>query len=160
VDSIRGDWGGKPYQDCIAAVDYVLAKYQYLDPERMGALGASYGGYMVNWINGHTEKFKVLVNHDGIFSLKGLFYSTEEIWFPEWEFGAPFVSTEQYDKWSPDNFIKDWKTPTLVIHGTTSLLCCIVKSLLSLSYLCNYLGSTDFRVCETEGISTFTALQR
>jgi dipeptidyl aminopeptidase/acylaminoacyl peptidase len=82
VDSIRGDWGGKPYEDCLAAVDFVLAKYSYLDPERVAALGASYGGYMINWINGHTNRFKCLVNHDGIFSLKGLYYATEEIWFP------------------------------------------------------------------------------
>jgi dipeptidyl aminopeptidase/acylaminoacyl peptidase len=82
VDSITGDWGGKPYEDCMLAVDYILDLYPYLNPDRIGALGASYGGYMINWINGHTKRFKCLVNHDGIFSLKGLYYTTEELWFP------------------------------------------------------------------------------
>jgi dipeptidyl aminopeptidase/acylaminoacyl peptidase len=79
---IIGDWGGKPYQDCIAAVDYTLQQYSYLDAARVGALGASYGGYMINWINGHTDRFKCLVNHDGLFSLKSMYFSTEELYFP------------------------------------------------------------------------------
>ena len=93
---------------------------------------------MINWINGHTKKFKCLVNHDGIFSLNNLYYTTEELWFPEYEFGGvPWVEKDAYARWSPDLFISDWQTPTLVIQG-----------------------GKDYRVCETESISTFTALQR
>lgn len=119
------------------AVEYVLLKYSYLDRDRVGALGASYGGFMINWINGHTDFFKCLVNHDGIFSTRALYFTTEEIWFPEWEFGTPWEKSEEYSKFSPDLFVQNWKTPCLVIQG-----------------------SKDFRVCETEGVSTFTALQR
>jgi len=138
TDSIRGDWGGQPFRDCLAGVDYILAQKKYLSPTRVGALGASYGGYMINWLNGHTNRFKCLVNHDGIFSLKNLYYTTEELWFPEYEFGLPFgASSGAADKWSPDAFIGEWQTPTLVIQG-----------------------GKDYRVVETEGIATFTALQR
>ena len=80
VIPLIGTGGGKPFEDCMAAVDFALSKYPYLDPDRLAALGASYGGYMINWINGHTDRFKCLVNHDGIFSLKSLSYSTEETW--------------------------------------------------------------------------------
>jgi dipeptidyl aminopeptidase/acylaminoacyl peptidase len=120
-------------------VQYILGQYSYLDADRVGALGASYGGYMINWINGHNESglFKCLVNHDGIFSLRNLYYTTEELWFPEFEFGLPWVEKEMYDRWSPDSFVEKWNTPTLVIQG-----------------------GKDYRVCDTEGISTFTALQR
>lgn len=137
TDSIRGDWGGKPFQDCMAAVDYALGRFSYLDSSRVAALGASYGGYMINWINGHTDRFKCLVNHDGIFSLRSLYYTTEELFFPEWEFGLPWSDSEVYAKWSPDSFIAQWATPTLVIQG-----------------------GKDYRVGEAEGLSTFTALQR
>lgn len=145
TDSIRGDWGGQPYRDIMAAVDFALAHFPYLSPDRLGALGASYGGYMINWINGHTNRFKCLVNHDGIFSLRALYYTTDELWFPEWEFGLPFalansaqVSTDSdYDKFSPERFVHEWRTPCLVIQG-----------------------GRDYRVVETEAIATFTALQR
>jgi dipeptidyl aminopeptidase/acylaminoacyl peptidase len=95
---------------------------------------------MINWINGHSNIFKCLVNHDGIFDLRGLYYSTEELWFPEWEFGLPWANADaltQYDKWSPARFLTEWQTPTLVIQG-----------------------GKDYRVVETESISTFTVLQR
>jgi dipeptidyl aminopeptidase/acylaminoacyl peptidase len=82
TDSIRGDWGNGPYQDCLLGVDYILREHRYLDTTRVAGLGASYGGYMMNWMNGHTDRFKCLVNHDGIFSLRALFYVTEELWFP------------------------------------------------------------------------------
>ena len=82
TDSIRNDWGGKPFDDCMLGVDSILKHYQYLDNNNVAALGASYGGYMMNWINGHTNRFKCLVNHAGIFSTKNLFYTTEELWFP------------------------------------------------------------------------------
>mmetsp|Transcript_4915 Transcript_4915/g.7492 ORF Transcript_4915/g.7492 Transcript_4915/m.7492 type:complete len:766 (+) Transcript_4915:67-2364(+) len=137
VDSIRGDWGGQPFRDCIAGVDFILKQKPYLDRLRVGALGASYGGYMINWINGHSDMFKCLVNHDGIFDLRSLYYSTEELWFPEWEFGLPWENAAVYEKWSPSTYLKNWNTPTLVIQG-----------------------GKDYRVVETEGLSTFTALQR
>eukprot|EP01034_Spumella_vulgaris_P023629 gene23629-29868_t len=136
-DSIRNDWGGKPFDDIMRGTDFILEKFSYLDASRTAALGPSYGGYMINWINGHTDRFKCLVNHDGIFSLRSQYFSNEELWFPEWEFGLPWERPEEYLKWSPDTYVAEWKTPTLVIHG-----------------------GRDYRVCETEGIATFTALQR
>jgi dipeptidyl aminopeptidase/acylaminoacyl peptidase len=142
TDSIKTDWGGQPYRDAIEAVDYILGQKAYLDSSRVGAMGASYGGYMMNWINGHNDRFKCLVNHDGIFNLKALYYSTEEVFFPEWEFGFPWDNSgdrgaKEYDKWNPMEFISEWKTPTLVIQG-----------------------GIDHRIVESEGLSTFTALQR
>ena len=139
TDSIHGQWGGAPYMDCLAAVDAVTDRYKYIDPDRVGAAGASYGGYMVNWMNGNTERFKCLVNHDGIFDLKSFYFATEELYFPEWEFGMPWSdsSSREYGKWSPSQYVEQWKTPCLVIHG-----------------------GKDYRVVESEGIATFTALQR
>jgi hypothetical protein len=100
TDSIRGDWGGAPFDDLMLGVDATLAKFAYLDPERVGALGASYGGFMMNWINGHTNRFKCLVNHDGPFSSHSMYYSTEELWFMEWEFhGLPWENPTCYDQW-------------------------------------------------------------
>lgn len=137
-DSINNDWGGKPFTDLMLGVDHVLQKYEWLDEKRMAALGGSYGGYMVNWINGHTDRFKALVCHAGIFNLTSLYYATEELFFPEWEFNGPAYDQEEaYEKWSPHKYVKNWKTPTLVIQG-----------------------GKDYRVVETEALSTFTALQR
>jgi dipeptidyl aminopeptidase/acylaminoacyl peptidase len=138
-DSIRGDWGGQPYRDCLEAVRSLLNHKSYLNSTKVGALGASYGGYMINWINGHHPPgmFQCLVNHDGIFDLKSLYYSTEELWFPEWEFGLPWESNSGYDAANPSLHVAQWRTPTLVIQG-----------------------GKDHRVVETEGLSTFTALQR
>jgi dipeptidyl aminopeptidase/acylaminoacyl peptidase len=138
TDSISGDWGGKPYEDLMKGLDYALANYDWLDSNRVAALGASYGGWMINWINGHTKRFKCLVNHDGGFDEFANYFTTEELWFPEWEFkGLPWEKPELYDKFSPSRYIKDWRTPTLVIHG-----------------------ANDFRLVDAEGIATFTALQR
>lgn len=81
-DSINRDWGGKPYEDIMRGLDFVLQTYPYLNPDRVAALGASYGGYMMNWINGHTDRFRCLVNHAGIFSLRSLYFNTEELFFP------------------------------------------------------------------------------
>jgi dipeptidyl aminopeptidase/acylaminoacyl peptidase len=104
----------------------------------MVAAGGSYGGYMVDWMLGHTQRFKALVSHAGVYDLRSEFGATEELWFPLWEFnGAPWDNPESYAKWSPSYFVKDFHTPTLVIHG-----------------------EQDFRVPSTQGISTFTALQR
>jgi dipeptidyl aminopeptidase/acylaminoacyl peptidase len=136
--SISRDWGGKPYVDIMKGLDFLLEKYPWIDAKRACALGASYGGYMVNWIEGHTDRFACLVNHDGIFSNLASYYNTEELWFSEWEMnGTPYDNPSGYEKWSPDRFVKNWKTPMLVIHG-----------------------GKDYRVVDTEGISTFTALRR
>jgi len=138
TDSISGDWGGKPFEDLMKGLDYALATYKWLDPERVGALGASFGGWMINWINGHTNRFKCLVNHDGGFDEFVSYFTTEELWFPEWEFkGLPWEHPDLYLKFSPSRYVANWQTPTLVIHG-----------------------AKDYRVVETEGIATFTALQR
>ena len=137
TDEIRDDWGGKAYQDLMKAVDHVLT-LGYVDPDRMAAGGASYGGYMVNWIAGHTDRFKCLVSHAGTFNLTSMYGVTEELWFPEWELkGSPWTNRQSYDQWSPDHFVKNFRTPMLVIHG-----------------------ELDFRVPVGEGFQLFTALQR
>ena len=138
TDAIRNDWGGAPYEDIMKGLDSALAKYPYLDKSRMVALGASYGGFMINWLNGNTDRFKALVCHDGNLDETTAYYDTEELWFPEWEHGGtPWDNPEAYSKHSPMKLVKNWKTPTLVIHG-----------------------GKDFRVVDTQGMSTFTALQR
>ncbi len=138
TDAISGDWGGAPYEDLMAGLDAALAKYTWMDKTRVAALGASYGGYMINWINGKTDRFKALVCHDGNLDERMAYYNTEELWFPEWEHGGvPWEKPEGYTKHNPIDFVKNWKTPTLVIHG-----------------------GQDFRVVETQGMATFTALQR
>lgn len=138
TDSISGDWGGKPFEDLMKGLDYALATYPWLDGNRLAGLGASYGGWMVNWINGHTDRFKCLVNHDGGFDEFSSYFATDELWFPEWEFGGtPWERPELYEKFSTGRYVANWKTPTLVIHG-----------------------AKDYRLTDTEGISTFTALQR
>lgn len=136
IDDINGDWGGKPYDDIMAVVDAVAA-LKYVDPDKMAAAGASYGGYMIDWILGHTTRFKALVSHDGVFDLRSEAGSTEELWFPIWEFhGMPWDNPDLYAKWSPSYFVKDFKTPTLVIQG-----------------------EEDFRVPLSQGLQLFTALQ-
>lgn len=139
TDSIRGDWGGKPLEDLKKGLDAATAKYPWLDGDRVGALGASYGGYMINWIAGNwSDRFKCLVCHDGNLCERMAYYDTEELWFPEWDhMGTPWENPEHYEKHNPINFVKNWKTPMLVIHG-----------------------SLDYRVVDTQGIGTFNALQR
>jgi dipeptidyl aminopeptidase/acylaminoacyl peptidase len=138
TDAIRGDWGGAPYTDLMMGLDEALKKYTWLDGKRMAALGASYGGYMINWIAGHTDRFDALVCHDGNLDERMAYFDTEELWFPEWEHGGtPWDNPEGYSKHNPIDFVKNWKTPMLVIHG-----------------------GNDFRVVDTQGMSTFTALQR
>jgi len=137
VEEISGDWGGKAYVDIMNGVD-LLAKMPEVDGARIGAAGASYGGYMVDWILGHTDRFKALVTHAGVYNLESEYGVTEELWFPEWEFGGnPWDNPEQYEKWSPHRFVKSFKTPTLVSHG-----------------------ELDFRVPIDQGLQLFTALQR
>ena len=138
TDANRGDWGHGPYSDLMAGLEHVLATTDYVDPKRMCALGASYGGYMVNWIAGQDHPFQCLVNHDGDFDLVGAYFNTEELWFPEWEMtGTPWEKREVYERNNPARFVDRWKTPMLVVQG-----------------------SLDFRVIESEGLSTFNALQR
>ena len=138
TDAISGDWGGAPYDDLMMGLDAALAKYSWLDGTHAAALGASFGGYMINWINGKTDRFKALVCHDGNNDERGAYLGTEELWFPEWEHGGvPWEKPEGYAKHEPFELIKNWKTPTLVVHG-----------------------GLDFRIPETAGIGTFTALQR
>jgi len=138
-DAIRGDWGGKPLIDLQKGLAAALEKYPWMDGDRIGALGASFGGYMINWIAGNwSDRFKCLVNHDGNLDERMAYYDTEELWFPEWDHeGTPWTNPEGYEKQNPVNFVKNWKTPMLVIHG-----------------------QYDYRVAVTQGISTFNALQR
>ena len=138
VDAINGDWGGAPYEDLMKGLDAAIAKYPWLDGKNAVALGASYGGFMINWINGNTDRFKALVCHDGNNDERSAYLATEELWFPEWEHGGtPWDKPAGYAKDEPFDLIKNWKTPTLVVHS-----------------------GQDFRVVETEGMATFTALQR
>ncbi len=136
IDDINGDWGGKPYDDIMAVADTV-AKLPYVDPDKMAAAGGSYGGYMVDWILGHTERFKALVSHAGVYDLRSMFGATEELWFPQWEFhGAPWENPDLYAKLSPSFYANQFRTPTLVVGG-----------------------ERDFRVPYTQSLQLFTALQ-
>ncbi len=138
TDAISGDWGGAPYEDLMLGLDAALAKFPWLDGTRAAALGASYGGFMINWINGHTDRFKALVCHDGNIDERMAYFDTEELWFPEWDHGGvPWDKADGYQKHNPIDHVKNWKTPTLVVHG-----------------------GLDYRVVDTQGMSTFTALQR
>jgi dipeptidyl aminopeptidase/acylaminoacyl peptidase len=138
TDSISGDWGGKPYEDLMKGLDYIEKTYPFIDKNREAALGASYGGYMANWVLGHTDRFKCIVSHDGVFNTESAYGTTEELWFNEWEFkGPPWKNRELYRKWSPHLFAEKFKTPTLVIHG-----------------------QLDFRLDVSEGFQLFTTLQR
>jgi len=138
-DSIRGDWGGKPLEDLKKGLAAALDRYPWMDGDKVAALGASFGGYMINWIAGNwPERFRCLVNHDGNLDERFAYFDTDELWFPEWDhIGTPWDNAESYEKHNPMNFVKNWKTPMLVIHG-----------------------GLDFRVPETQGLATFNALQR
>ncbi len=139
TDAITGDWGGKPLVDLQKGWAAALQKYAFLDASRSCALGASYGGWMINWIAGQwPDGFNCLVNHDGVFDNRSMFYTTEELWFVEWEFGGPQYDNPQgYEKQNPLNHIDRWQTPMLVVHG-----------------------ANDFRVPLDQGLAAFTALQR
>ena len=138
TDAINGDWGGAPYEDLMKGLDAALEQFPFLDKERCTALGASYGGYMINWINGQTDRFRALVCHAGNLDERMAYYDTEELWFPEWEHGGvPWERPEGYLEHNPIDHVAKWATPTLVIHG-----------------------ANDLRVVDTQGMSTFTALQR
>jgi dipeptidyl aminopeptidase/acylaminoacyl peptidase len=139
TDSINKDWGGKPLVDLQKGLAAAEQKFSWLDGSRACALGASYGGFMVNWIAGQwSDRFRCLVNHDGIFDQRMMYYATEELWFPEWEHGATqFDDPQTYERFNPAVHVKAWRTPMLVIHG-----------------------EQDFRVPYDQGLATFTALQR
>lgn len=138
TDQISRDWGGRPYEDLMKGLDYALATYDFIDAGHIAAAGASYGGYMMAWMLGHTDRFDCIVDHDGVYDLPSMYGGTEELWFPEWEFGGPpWEGTDDYVKFSPSTYAKNFKTPTLVVHG-----------------------QLDFRVPVTQGMQLFTALQR
>ncbi len=138
TDAIRGEWGGACYRDLERGFDHVLETFPFCDPERTAAAGASFGGFMVNWIAGHTDRFRCLVSHDGIFNTEMMDWATDELWFTEWEFeGAPWENPEAYRRWSPHLHVESMKTPMLVIQG-----------------------EQDFRCPASEGLNLFTALQR
>lgn len=138
TNAISGDWGGAPYKDLMNAVDYSLNNFDFIDKNNTFAAGASYGGYMIDWIEGHTDRFNALVSHDGTYDLTSMYGTTEELWFTEWEFkGTPWKNPELYKKWSPSNYIQNAKTPMLIVQG-----------------------ANDFRVPEGQSFELFTALQR
>jgi dipeptidyl aminopeptidase/acylaminoacyl peptidase len=144
VDGVNGDWGGKPFTDLMTGLDYAEQHYPFIDKNRECALGASYGGYMANWILGHTDRFKCIVSHDGMFNAESAYGTTEEMWFNEWEFkGHPWDyygkpdSENPFRKWSPMLSAKNFKTPTLVVHG-----------------------QLDYRLDVSEGFQLFDTLQR
>ena len=119
-------------------LDYAEKTYSFIDKDRECALGASYGGYAINWIEGHTTRFKCLVSHDGMFNTESAFGTTEELWFNEWEFkGTPWTNREMYRKWSPHLSATNFKTPMLVVHG-----------------------QLDYRLDVSEGFQLFTTVQR
>jgi dipeptidyl aminopeptidase/acylaminoacyl peptidase len=139
IDAVNGDWGGAPYEDLMKGLDYAEQTYPFIDKNRECALGASYGGYMINWILGHTDRFKCLVSHDGMFNAESAWGTTEELWFNDWEFkGTPYNDDNRklYRKWSPHEYAKNFKTPTLVIHG-----------------------QLDYRLDVSQGFDLFTTLQ-
>ena len=138
TDAINGDWGGAPFEDLMKGLDYAEQHYSFIDKDHECALGASYGGYMANWILGHTNRFKCIVSHDGTFNTESAYGATEELWFPQWEFqGTPWTNPEMYQKWSPHLSAPNFKTPTLVVHG-----------------------QLDYRLDVSQGFDLFTALQR
>ena len=139
TDAISEHWGDRPREDLQKGWAAAQERYSFLDGDNACALGASYGGYMINWIAGRwSDEFKCLVNHDGVFDVRGMRYSTEELWFTEWEYGGtPWENPEGYERFNPVNHVDQWKTPMLVIQG-----------------------DRDFRIPTAQGLSTFTALQR
>ena len=142
VNEISADWGGKAYTDIMNGVADMVRRSPFIDKTRIGAAGASYGGYMIDWIEGHNNdprfQFKVLVSHDGVYNLESMYGATEELWFTDWEFkGTPWTNPMMYARWSPNKFVNNFKTPILIIHG-----------------------ELDYRVPIGESLQLFTAVQR
>lgn len=137
-DAVSRDWGGLPYRDLMKGLDVALEKYPFIDGERLSAAGASYGGYMINWIAGQKHPFKALISHNGVFNMPSMAFATEELWFSEWEFGGTYYDNpELYEKWSPHHHVSKFSAPMLVIHS-----------------------EKDFRVPINQGIELFTAHRR
>lgn len=134
--AISGDWAGKVYEDLMKVTD-TLQRLPYVDANRMGAMGWSYGGYMMNWFEGHTNRFKAIASMMGLYDLEAFYGATEELWFPEWDYKAKPGNAEEYRKWSPSEYVKNFKTPCLVISG-----------------------ERDYRVPYTQSLEMFTALQK
>jgi dipeptidyl aminopeptidase/acylaminoacyl peptidase len=140
VDAIHQNWGGWPLEDLQKGLAYATAHDPQLQADNACALGGSYGGYMMNWIEGNwPDRFKCIVQHDGVFDARAMAYETEELWFDEWEHGQHtyYDAPQEFEKWNPVNFVKNWKTPQLVVTS-----------------------ENDFRIPYTQGIAAFTALQR
>jgi dipeptidyl aminopeptidase/acylaminoacyl peptidase len=135
---VNGDWGGRPYIDLMRGLDAAETQFPFLDKTRECALGASYGGYMADWILGHTDRFRCIVSHDGMFNPESAYGTSDELWFNEWEFrGTPWTNRLMYRRWSPMLFATRFKTPTLVVHS-----------------------QLDYRLDVSEGMQLFTTLQR
>jgi len=140
TDAISGHWGDRPLEDLEKGLAAALKKYDWMDGDRVVAAGASYGGYMINWLHGQSfaRNFKAFVNHDGNLDERMAYYDTEELWFPEWEHGGtPWAEGSGFGKHNPADHVQNWHVPTLVVHG-----------------------ALDYRVVDTQGLSTFTALRR
>jgi dipeptidyl aminopeptidase/acylaminoacyl peptidase len=142
VDEVSRDWGGRAYTDLMNGLDAAIARHPWIDRTRLGATGGSYGGYMANWIATHApERFKAFATHAGVWNLENMYGATEELWFPDWEYGGPYwqgdLMQTQYRRWSPHVFAARLKAPHLVLHG-----------------------ELDYRVPYYEGVSLFTALQK
>ncbi len=141
TDAVTQDWGGAPFQDLVKGQQYLVENFPFLDAKRIAAAGASYGGFMINWMAGHSDDFKYpfrcLISHDGIFDARSMYYMTEELWFEEWEYGGTPWKSPLYEKWNPANFASRINVPMLVVHS-----------------------ENDFRVPVSQGIMLFTALQR
>jgi dipeptidyl aminopeptidase/acylaminoacyl peptidase len=138
TDGVNAEWGGAPYKDLMAGLDYLLKNKPFIDKDRIGAAGASYGGYMMNWFLGNTKRFKALFSHAGVYDLVSMYGGTEELWFPEWEFrGTPWSNPKMYEKWSPSRLAKNFSIPTYVSHG-----------------------QLDFRVPVEQSMQLFSTLQR
>ena len=136
TEQISGDWGGRVFEDLMRVTDE-LEKLPYVDAKRMGAMGWSYGGYMMNWFQGHTDRFKCLADMMGIFDTRSFYYATEELWFPEWDLGGRPWDSGQYERWNPAASAGKFRTPMLIISG-----------------------ELDYRVPYTQGLMSFTALRR
>ncbi len=138
TNAVSRDWGGDPYKDLMDVYDYAVKNFKYIDPKNTFAAGASYGGYMINWIEAHKNPFNAMVSHDGVFNTVSMWGTTEELWFPEWEFnGTPWQNRELYEKWNPQRYIQNAKTPLLIIEG-----------------------AHDYRVPQDQAFQLFTSLQR
>jgi dipeptidyl aminopeptidase/acylaminoacyl peptidase len=139
TDSISRDWGGKPLVDLQKGLAAAIERYPWLDGGRSCALGASYGGFMMYWIEGNwPDRFRCIVSHDGVFDQRMMYYATEELWFVEWENGGTqYEVPKAYERFNPLDFVTKWRTPMLVIHG-----------------------EQDFRIPDSQGLGAFTALQR